>query len=213
MAPPCQRKAGSPPPPRAAAPLLKAAPPLRRAAPRKAPARPPLRAALRRAPARPPPPSKPALLPGYSDRKTGRAVCFAGRALLLSPGGEALENGPFTGKIPSCIMKINRGKRRIFWPGRRAEGEREHGSFYKGPVLLPVTGHLGGAHLAAKPGDLRGELCRQCDDRLFGGRRHLWGVHWRAAPVGAADVRGRHRGRHPHFGRPVLGQKRHPEHP
>ena len=62
-------------------------------------------------------------------------------------------------------MKINRGKRRIFWPGRRTEGEREYGSFYKGPVLLPVAGHLGGAHLAAKPGDLRGELG---DDAISG---------------------------------------------
>ena len=85
---------------RAAAPLRKAAPPLRRAAPRKAPARPPLRAALRRAPARPPPPSKPALLPGYSDRKNRACRVFCRARPLAVPRRGSFGKWPLTGKIP-----------------------------------------------------------------------------------------------------------------
>ena len=72
-------------------------------------------------------------------------------------------------------MGENREAAGNFCPAAGQRGE-EYVALYKGPELLPVAYYAGGAYLAAKPGDLRGELRRQRDDRLSGGRRHFRGV-------------------------------------
>ena len=135
-----------------------------------------------------------------------------GRVLFCGFSRKKQRESGFTPAGASCIMGENREAAGNFCPAAGQRGE-EYVALYKGPELLPVAYYAGGAYLAAKPGDLRGEFRRQRDDRLSGGRRHFRGVCGGPAPDGAANVRGRHRGGHSDFGRPVLGKKGHPEHP